>query len=91
VEKEFHLEINTGQGEERTGGNHKEFQQIGATTIGSHCTKFSHTVFVHMYMGFSGDKHIYACFLKERHIHLEKHESLGHTTDQELLGFAGVV
>jgi hypothetical protein len=42
-------------------------------------------------MGFSGDRCIYMGFLKERHIHLRNMKVQGRTTDQELLGFAGVV
>jgi hypothetical protein len=92
VEKEFHLEISTGQGEERTKATTSGFQQIGAATTGLCHMKFFHTVFLCMYMGFSGDMHVYVGFLKERHVHLRKCESLrGRTIDQELLGFAGVV
>jgi hypothetical protein len=39
----------------------------------------------------SGDMCVYVGFLKEMCIHLEKHEIQGHTTNQEFLGFAGIV
>jgi hypothetical protein len=91
VEKDFHLEISTGQGEERTEVITSGFQHIGATTIWSHHTEVFHTVFVHVYVGFSGDMHAYTWVFLRKDIHLEKRESLDRTTDQELLGFVGVV
>jgi hypothetical protein len=47
----------------------KEFQQIGATIAGSR-----RTVFVCVYVGFSGDKHPCTSLLKERRVHLGKCE-----------------
>jgi hypothetical protein len=57
VEKEFHLEINTGQGEERTGasqrrsGRSEPQQQSELYTLHK-------LVRVHMYMGYSAGKHV---------------------------------
>jgi hypothetical protein len=44
-------------------------------------------VFECMYVGFSGDIHVYTSFLKERHVHLEKNEK---KRSYNRLGFARV-
>jgi hypothetical protein len=48
------------QGEERTEAVASGFQQIGAQQHG-HVIQFF-TVFVHMYMGFNGDRRVYTEF-----------------------------
>jgi hypothetical protein len=90
VEKEFHLEISTGQGEERTGAT-QEDPTDGATTTVQSCMHFTVSQ-VCMYMGYSAGKCTYVRYSEERHIQvLRKVIVRGRTTKEELLGFAGVV
>jgi hypothetical protein len=50
-----------------------------------------HIVFECVYMGFSGDRGVYTSFLKESAYISRSMKVQGHTIDQELLGFAGIV
>jgi hypothetical protein len=80
VEKDFHLEIRSRRRENKGSqvGFSQRKSQESVTSYGS----FPYRFFSYMYMGFSGDNHVHTCrFVKESHVHLEKHAVLVRTTD----------
>jgi hypothetical protein len=74
VEKDFHLEIRQGEGRiEATKWVSKDWSHSRRVTS----YRVFRTVLKCMYVGFNGDKCVYAGLLKEMHVHLQKRESLG--------------
>ena len=73
MEKDFFLEIRSGRRDNR--GNCKWVSADWSRNIRAVPYGVRHTVFECVYVGFSGDRHIYMGLLKERHVHLRKRES----------------
>jgi hypothetical protein len=86
VEKDFHLEMSTSQGEERIGETARSFNRLELQQQSRVVQSLCECTWVSVETG------AYTWVSLKKGLHISKNVKIqGRTTDQELLGFAGVV